>query len=425
MSAPLAAKAGPADLPRVTAILVVHLVTDFFSAVIVPLLSVLEGRLSLTPSQGALLVAMGMICSGVIQPLVALASDRFRTRLIAPLGLLLAVLTISFVARAETFSQLLLIQALGTAGIGAFHPPAAALCGQLSGRRRTQGVTWFFLSGMVGAVLGIALVPRWVKAAGVESLEWLLIPGVLSALALYLFTRKAPFDRHLTQGLHASMSEHERRARWGHVGVLYVGAALRHTVNMAFLHLVIRWSEARTLERAGAETLSRELRLEAATFGGDALAAMQAGMAILGLALGARVRPGRERTALIFIPIIGAGLIVAFPHLAGAPGLPAPISRLLPLALAFGAGAGFAGVLPVSIALAQRLLPHRTGLASSLMLGGSWALAAAGPPAAQAILHRWGLESAFFVTGLALALSGVIGLALRERTLGRAAGIAQ
>lgn len=424
MSVPAAAKAGPADLPRVTAILVVHLVTDFFSAVIVPLLSVLEGRLSLTPSQGALLVAMGMICSGVIQPVVALASDRFRTRLIAPAGLLLAVLTISFVARVETFAQLMFVQALGTAGIGAFHPPAAALCGQLSGRRRTQGVTWFFLSGMVGTVLGIALVPRWVKASGLESVEWLLIPGVLSVVGLYLFTRKAPFDRHMTQSVHASMPREERRARWGHIGVLYAGAALRHTVNMAFLHLVIRWSEIRTMERAGAEALSRELRLEAATFGGDALAAMQAGMALLGLMLGARVRPGRERRALVFVPLAGAGLIALFPMLTQTPDLPAWMSRLLPLALTFGAGAGFAGVLPVSIALAQRLLPHRTGLASSLMLGGSWALAASGPPAAQAILERGGLEAAFLATAAALALSGFIGFGLRDRTLSNAAGLA-
>lgn len=424
MSAPIAPRAGRPDLGRVTVILAAHLVTDFFSTVIVPLLSVLEGRLDLSPAQGALLVAAGMVCSGVIQPVVALASDRFRSRLFAPAGLLLAVLSISFVSHAETFGQLMLIQALGTAGIGAFHPPAAAMCGQLSGERRTQGITWFFLSGMVGTVMGIALVPRWVKSAGLESVQWLVVPGMLSVVALYAFTRRAPFDRHTATRLHAAMPGHERRARWGHIGVLYVGAALRHTVNMAFLHLVIRWSEAETLARTGAAALTRELRLEAATTGGDALAAMQVGMAVLGLMLGARVRPGNERAAMVFVPMIGAGIIALFPVLAGAPDLPARLGRVLPLVLAFGAGAGFAGVLPVSIALAQRLLPHRTGLASSLMMGGSWALAAAGPPAAQVMLERWGLDAAFLVTGLALALSGCIGLALRERTLAHAAGVA-
>jgi len=50
-------------------------------------------------------------------------------------------------------------------------------------------------------------------------------------------------------------------------------------------------------------------------------------------------------------------------------------------------GMGFGAVIPVSISLAQRLLPHRTSLASGLMLGGAWMIAFVGPLVAE-LIHK-------------------------------------
>jgi hypothetical protein len=65
--------------------------------------------------------------------------------------------------------------------------------------------------------------------------------------------------------------------------------------------------------------------------------------------------------------------------------------------------------VPLSIAAAQRLLPHRTTLASGLMMGGAWSLALVGPPLAQWI---FGLTSSLTITASIFAgvlmLSGVM-----------------
>jgi MFS family permease len=89
--------------------------------------------------------------------------------------------------------------------------------------------------------------------------------------------------------------------------------------------------------------------------------------------------------------------------------------------VAFLAGVGYAGVMPLTIAMAQRLLPHRTSLASGLMMGGAWSVAAIGPPLVQWILvtlegQTGSATSAMawcfvLVAGL-LALSGLLALAL-------------
>jgi MFS family permease len=63
-----------------------HAAVDLFSFVIIPLLTVLEGRLSLSPTQGAFLVAIGSVASGVVQPLTAYWGDRHDTRWIGVAG---------------------------------------------------------------------------------------------------------------------------------------------------------------------------------------------------------------------------------------------------------------------------------------------------------------------------------------------------
>ncbi len=76
------------------------------------------------------------------------------------------------------------------------------------------------------------------------------------------------------------------------------------------------------------------------------------------------------------------------------------------------AGIGFGGVLPVTISLSQRLLPHRMSLASSLMMGGAWAIGSGGPPLAERLTASIGLDGAFLVMGAFLLVAGLISIAI-------------
>ena len=404
---------------RLGAIIGVHSVVDFFSAVVIPLLSVLEGRLNMSPIQGAILVAMGGLCSGLVQPIVALLSDRNHARAIASAGFLAAVVCISLVGQVENFAQLMVIQAIGTAGIGAFHPPAAAAVGQLAGRRRSAGVSVFFVAGMIGATAGMIAVPRIARAWGVDALIWLLIPGLLSVVVLVLAMPRGASVPHTAREAHVLLTPAQRAARWKCVWLLYVVSALRYTVNMMLVQLLIRWSEEAVLRASSATELTRDLRMAAAATNGPIQSGMQVGMAFGGLFLAWKIRPGQEKRPLALTPWLGALAIGLFPFLTGQ--LDPQVHRYVLIAcagaLAFVAGVGFAGMVPTTIALAQRLLPHRSSLASSLMMGGSWALAAVGPLLVQSIIGMGGLQAAFLSTAGLLAFSGVVALLVDTRTL--------
>ncbi|MCC7389105.1 MAG: MFS transporter [Phycisphaerales bacterium] len=398
-----------------------HTVVDFFSFLFIPIMSVLEGRLHLTPGQGAVIISAGSVCSGFVQPLAAWLGDKLDTRVLGPLAFAVAVVAVSLVGHAQTFEHLLLIQVLGTLGIGAFHPTAAAAVGQLAGQRRSLGVSIFFCAGMAGGVLGNLLSPHMAAGWGLPAYTRLILPGLLAVVVMLWAIARVPHRHHDAHAQRAGWAPGEARARWTTVGLLYAGNILRFTINMMMVQLLIRWCEQLALARAGAGVLTDAVRESAAAVNGPMQAAMQLGMAAGGLSAGAFLRTHHEKGALVVVPIAGAAAIIAFPYagaLTDALGAPALLLTAAFL-LAVATGVGYAGTVPVTVALAQRLLPHRTSLASGLMMGGAWGFAAMGPPIAQALINALGLTPTFLITGLGLAGAGVLSLGLPGKLLAR------
>ena len=406
---------------RLGATIATHSVVDFFSFMFIPILSVLEGRLSLTPTQGSVILAAGGLCSGFIQPVAAWLGDKLDTRVLGPAAFALAVVAISLVGHARSFEQLLLIQIIGTLGIGAFHPTAAAAVGQLAGRRRSLGVSLFFCAGMAGGISSNLVSPHMAERWGLENYVWLMIPGLAAVGLMVWAMARVPHRHHDARAMSASWDVEESRSRWVAVGLLYLGNVLRFTVNMMMVQLIIRWAEQLAMGRAGVETLDAAVRQSASQINGPMQGAMQIGMAVGGLSAGAFLRSHHEKAALVLVPVVGAGAIVAFPFAGSiAEGLGAAgLLTSLAFVLAVATGVGYAGVVPVTIALAQRLLPHRTGMASGLMMGGAWGFAAAGPPLAQWLIRDLGLAPTFVITAGLLLVAGALSAALPGKLLAR------
>jgi len=83
---------------------------------------------------------------------------------------------------------------------------------------------------------------------------------------------------------------------------------------------------------------------------------------------------------------------------------------------------GYGATVPLSLSIAQRLLPHRTSLASALMLGGAWSIGSFGASFAQGAAQKWGVEWAFAGAGAAMVAAATSALFLRRSTLELATG---
>lgn len=405
---------------KLAAIVLSHAVVDFFSALVIPILSVLEGRAHMSPAEGAMLVAVGSLSSGVIQPIVAIVGDKRDTRVLGTIGLIVAAVAIGLIGYADSFWKLALLQIIGTAGVGAFHPPAAAVMGHLAGKNRAVAVSVFFAAGILGGSIGSVAAPRWAATLGIKSFLWGVIPALLVAVILAWATHGSAHRHAHAHSTHRALPKKERAARWNAVWVLYAVNAMRFTVNMAMVQLLVRWSELYTLSQSGvagpisptmkAALLTPELRLASAGVNGPLQAAMGLGMGVFGLLVGWLVPHNRARLAMIVTPCLGAIAVAT---------MPLTSTMWAAFLLSVLVGGGYAGTMPLSIAAAQRLLPHRTTLASGLMMGGSWSLAFVGPPIAQWIYAGTGgsLATVGGVFAVMLVVSGLIILLIPRRLL--------
>lgn len=374
----------------------VHFVVDVFSFVGVSLMPLLAVTLGMGTEQKALLLALGSLCSGVVQPIVAWVSDKFDTRAVGTLGFVVAVLCIGCFGLAQNFTQLAVLYSVGAMGIGAFHPPAAAITGHLGGSKRSKYVAFFFLAGMVGGMTGNVLIPEYVASmtpridghpdttAGLKSLLYLIPIGLACAYMLARATHGVGHRHHGAHSSHTSWDASERRRRWFAVGVLYVTNMLRFSVNMALVYLLIEWASEYVLIKHDATMMTERLSVEASKLNGIMQASMQVGMGGMGIVLGLILSAKFEKLAFVVIPLLGSVALFFIPRVgAFAPGFEVPVAIIATILT----GVGFGAVIPVSISLAQRLLPHRTSLASGLMLGGAWMIAFMGPIVAE-LIHK-------------------------------------
>lgn len=404
-------------LVRVGAIVVSHTLVDIYSAFLPPLLAVMQVRCRLTDVETAWLLGIGSLTSGLSQPLAAWLSDRLNSRLCAALGLAMAAVCLSSIGMANSYWSLVTLYALGMIGSGIYHPIGAASMGQfaaqLPGSRRAMGISVFHAAGMIGGIAGSIIATRLTThPEGFDALRWLMIPGLVVAVILHLLIRKSSHRSHAHARIRFDAAE--IASRWRIVFMLYISNALRFIVNVTLVYLFVRWTEAVIAAQHPAWTKDQIAPL-AAPINGNLNAFLIVGMMIGGIGAGMVVKAGREKWPMVLVPIVFAPCIALLPY----------GSVTMAYVLTMGAGLAFAAMVPVSISLAQRMLPHRTSLASGLMLGGAWALAFVGPRIAEWCMTTGGLslETTFLITAALLALSSVVCLPMDVGLLRRSTKI--
>lgn len=384
------------------AVLAGHVFVDTLATLVPSTLGLLEVRVGMTAQQSAWLLGLGSLCSGLSQPICALISDRRNTRLLGIIGVALGGLGICSLGLASNATTLALIYALGMIGIGMFHPVGATTIGHLRSHKRNSAMSLFFVAGMVGGVSGAYMWPRvLVLPLGFRYLSLALVPALGLLVVLQRSFAQLTPNGHSSTGMPVVRPS---RDKWAMVGLLYFATCLKFCVNMALVYLFVRWTQA-TVSAEHVHWSAAQVARFAAPWVGDLNAAMLLGMALGGFAAGLLVRMGREKWPLVCVPILFAPVIALFPH--------APVG--LGYVLATLAGIGFASMIPITIALSQRLLPHRANLASSLMMGGAWAVATLGPVCAEFGVQRWGLSFTFLLTACTLAVSGLVCAPLPNR----------
>ncbi len=370
-----------------------HLVNDGYGELLSPLLPLLIKRLDLSLAMAGLLGTFRIVINSLAQPVFGLSVDRVERPVFVIVGPALTVVAMSLVGLAPSYTVLALLMLATGLGSALFHPAAATYVGRGANRNRGLLMAFFSSGGTFGASLAPILVVPFVLTFGFARMAWLVIPGLAAVLWIGIRLLRTP--PRSQEALPSPAQEDGDCATRipGRFAILWIAIVLRSLAGTTFSYFM-----AVLITSLGGSPFVAAAGLTTFWFAGAAGEYAAGHLSD---------RHGRK-PILFFAMLLATPCLVAF--------LYAPRSLHLPL-LAL-AGAFLYASNPVGIVAAQECLPGRAGLVTGLVMGFAWGIGglALGPLGHLADLY--GLVPVMTGIGFFPALSAILILFYRERSVG-------
>ncbi|MBK9706568.1 MAG: MFS transporter [Acidobacteria bacterium] len=354
-----------------------HLVMDSYSSFLYQLLPMMAMRLNLTPAQAGLLPPTLTIASSLLQPVYGIISDKYLKRSMAVFGPLIAAVFLSLLGTATSLPMLVALVVIGGIGVGMFHPQGAALVSKAAledGRTDNQGfvMSVFSSSGTVGYALGPILVAAVVGSYGLSKSWYTMIWGVVFWIVLFRFCpsleikKKAAGAPRMTEIL---------RSVWVPLTLLYFAVVLRSAVSVS-VQTYLPFS----LHKAGMSDTEISWVLGGFLFFGGV-------GGFFGGTLADKL--GARRVTFVAMLIASPLLFASF-----------STEGMKSYALLMAAGTALNLPIPISVVMAQRLVPGGASTVSALVMGFAWGAGALMTPLTGLLSERFGFTQALMVLAI-------------------------
>ena len=363
-----------------------HFCVDSYATLLAPILPLVNERMGLSLAYAGLLGTIVSLCN-LSQPLMGLWADRMSRRYLVLVGALLTAVFSPLIGVAPNYTVLLIVLALGGLGVAAFHPQSFSLAGDLSGNRRSFGLSLFIFGGTMALGIAPLWVPYYTTVFGLESLPWLSLPGIAAAILVFRYVplENPTVKRSRSIGVRESLGP--------------------QAVPLLLITLVVIARSAAGMGFGFYLTVLAHERGLSLVQGGGMLAIYNVSGVVGSLAVGYladRIEPK---------PMVWGGLLLAGPALyyfVGSTGL-------LSYVLLFIGGGLIGSSNSVLVAVAQELAPDNSGLASSLPLGFSWGIASLSLPFVGHLADQIGVAETLKYVSLVTVPTGILALWLPKR----------
>ncbi len=362
-----------------------HAVLDSYSSFLFQLLPLMTFKLGLKSSHAGLLTPALMISSSLMQPVYGMISDRYLKRSMAVFGPLVAAVFLSLIGTATSLPMLILFVVVGGIGVGSFHPQSAALVSRAAsgdGMGKHQGMVMsiFSSAGTVGYALGPIMIASAVSLFGLEN-SWYTMGWGIAMWALML--RYCPPLEKIERAEDTPSLSQSLRSVWAPLTLLYFAVVFRSAVSVSittFLPFALQSSGLTDTERSW--VLAGFI-----LFGGIG--------GFFGGALADRF--GARRITLLSMLLATPLLVMAF------------LTQGLPSYLLLMAGGTMLNLpIPISVVMAQRLVPGGASTVSALMMGFAWGAGALMAPLTGILSDYRGFFQALLIVSLLPLISAAL-----------------
>lgn len=177
-----------------------HFFNDIYTSLVPALLPVIIDKLSLSLAMAGSLTAIQQV-PGLINPFIGYLADRVSLRYFVILAPAITATLIGGLGFAPSYLALLVIFFLTGISVAAFHAPAPAMIGRITGKQVGKGMSYFMAAGELARTLG-PLVAVWAISLWTLDGIWRLsVIGWATSLILYWRLRSVPARTNKNAGL--------------------------------------------------------------------------------------------------------------------------------------------------------------------------------------------------------------------------------
>jgi FSR family fosmidomycin resistance protein-like MFS transporter len=346
-----------ADRPRLMTLGWAHFLNDGAANYLPGVLPAILISLNLSVSYAGVFMA-ALLIGQAAQPLTGLIADRVGGRTFIVAGLAGAAAGGGLVGVMPTGAALIVVLVFTGLCNSLFHPQALAAVRRIGGARGGASMSIFLVGGEIGRGAWPLIATWLVTTRGLTALWLLAVPAMLTLPALYFYAPRLP-------ARHPEAAPPDLRAHAGPLSRLVGFCALRSVMILSIVtYMPLVWQA-----RGGSLT------------GGASFITVLLLVGIIGNLGGGRLgdRAGAR-------PVIIAAICIGVPLLAGFI-LSAGLATWILLALL---GIALFATLPLTVLIAQDVLPESRSLGSGLALGFANALGALGVLALGPVADAFG-----------------------------------
>ena len=362
-----------------------HFSNDLYPGMLSPLLPVFIYRYGWSITQAGILITVLQLFANLSQPVFGIINDKWPSKKYMWLGLLIAGLPFGFVMHITTIHLMMFAMAVTGIGVGMYHPVAVVAAGNISHEKR-KGVSMalFTAGGQISFMVAPLLAVLIIEYMGDVYMPLILIPALAAALYFALDKSIVIKGGH---GLSFNEWIASFRGSGKQLAILWVVSSFSSITQMLIISFLPMFAIARGSSYSfGAYFLSASLFASmVGTFIGGHLSDIHGCKKIMVTAM-----------------LLSCPFLIGFLYTHGTISI---IFLLIGICL-------LCSGIPIGIILAQRANPRLAGMASSLVMGLSYATGALAATPFGALADNIGIERAMNVPIFLPLFGGIFALML-------------
>ena len=172
-----------------------HLVNDIYTGMLNPIMPFIAAKLTISMAFATVILSLSHIFSSLLQPLFGFFADSIVKRVFIFWGLIFTSVFISFAPAANNVFVLIFCIILGSLGSSLFHPQALGFVVRFADSDLAKTMGLFIAMGSIGFSFGPLVSAFVTQFWGLSHMPILCLPGIIIALLMFKLVPRISSDK--------------------------------------------------------------------------------------------------------------------------------------------------------------------------------------------------------------------------------------